>query len=214
MTDETHKRISYQPTDGLSYDPIDPKYWDEAALNKELNRAFELCHGCRMCFKYCDSFPKLFEFIDKNKFEPVLIGISSQGVWYLTPSVTKEIESGEELSLRLNPKAPTFLTLSGKTISVDIIFPVLHGTDGEDGSIQGLIKAMDIPMIGTGVLGSAMSMSKLVTKRLLKEAGLPVADFLYAYYEEKDSLQFEIICEKLGLPFMVKSASLGSSVGV
>ena len=161
-----------------------------------------------------NSARNIFEFIDKNKFEPVLIGISSQGVWYLTPSVTKEIESGEELSLRLNPKAPTFLTLSGKTISVDIIFPVLHGTDGEDGSIQGLIKAMDIPMIGTGVLGSAMSMSKLVTKRLLKEAGLPVADFLYAYYDDKESLQFEIICEKLGLPFMVKSASLGSSVGV
>ncbi len=66
MADETHKRISYQPTDGLSYDPTDPKYWDESALDKEVTRAFELCHGCRMCFKYCDSFPSLFEFIDKN----------------------------------------------------------------------------------------------------------------------------------------------------
>jgi D-alanine-D-alanine ligase len=161
-----------------------------------------------------NSARNIFEFIDKNKFEPVLVGISSKGVWYLTATVTKEIEAGEELSLRLNPTTPTFLTASGKIISVDIVFPVLHGTDGEDGSIQGLIKALDIPMIGTGVLGSAMSMSKLVTKRLLKEAGLPVADFLYAYYEEKDNLRFETISEKLGLPFMVKSASLGSSVGV
>ena len=63
----THdKPISYKPTDGLSYDPEEPLYWDEAALGKEVTRAFELCHGCRMCFKYCDSFPILFELIDKR----------------------------------------------------------------------------------------------------------------------------------------------------
>jgi Fe-S oxidoreductase len=56
--------ISYKPTDGLSYDPLEAKYWDEAALDKELTRAFEVCHGCRMCFKYCDSFPHLFKLLD------------------------------------------------------------------------------------------------------------------------------------------------------
>ena len=56
--------ISYQPTDGLSYDPTEEKYWDESALNKEIERVFEVCHGCRMCFKYCDSFPILFRAID------------------------------------------------------------------------------------------------------------------------------------------------------
>jgi Fe-S oxidoreductase len=56
--------ISYQPTDGLSYDPADDVYWDEEGLQKEITRAFELCHGCRMCFKYCDSFPTLFDLID------------------------------------------------------------------------------------------------------------------------------------------------------
>jgi D-alanine-D-alanine ligase len=161
-----------------------------------------------------NSARNIFEFLDKEKFEPVLIGISTRGVWYLTQKVIKEIESGEELSLRLNPNSPAFVTAKGKSITVDIVFPVLHGTDGEDGSIQGLIKAMDVPMVGTGVLGSAMSMSKLVTKRLLKEAGLPVADFVSAYFPEKNNLKFESIQEKLGLPFMVKSASLGSSVGV
>lgn len=161
-----------------------------------------------------NSARNIFEFINKDIFEPFLIGISSAGVWYHTATVTKEMEKGEALSLQLNPHEPKLMTASGKSVLVDIYFPVLHGTDGEDGSIQGLIKAMDVPMVGTGVLGSAMSMSKLVTKRLLKEAGLPVADFLYAYYTEKDSLQFESIQQKLGLPFMVKSASLGSSVGV
>jgi glycerol-3-phosphate dehydrogenase subunit C len=65
MTDTlTKPKISYQPTDGLSYDPSDPKYWDKAGLDREVQRVFEVCNGCRMCFKYCDSFPKLFEFID------------------------------------------------------------------------------------------------------------------------------------------------------
>lgn len=57
---------SYLPTDGLTYDPKDPKYWDESALAKEIDRAFDICHGCRMCFKYCDAFPKLFDIADDN----------------------------------------------------------------------------------------------------------------------------------------------------
>jgi len=60
------ERISYQPTDGLSYDPTEPVYWDEGALQKEITRVFEVCHGCRMCFKYCDSFPTLFKLIDET----------------------------------------------------------------------------------------------------------------------------------------------------
>jgi D-alanine-D-alanine ligase len=161
-----------------------------------------------------NSAKNIYEYIDKTLFEPFLIGISPSGVWYLTETVTKEMDKGAELSVRLNPETPYFIDLLGNTISVDIVFPVLHGTDGEDGSIQGLLKALDLPMVGTGVLGSSMSMSKLITKRLLKESELPVADFVYAYYSEKDQLQFEEIHQKLGLPFMVKSASLGSSVGV
>ncbi len=58
--------ISYQPSEGLCYDPSEPKYWDAEALQQEITRVFEVCHGCRMCFKYCDSFPSLFKFIDDN----------------------------------------------------------------------------------------------------------------------------------------------------
>ena len=60
------KNITYAPTDGLSYDPAEAKYWDRAGLEKEIERTFEICHGCRMCFKYCDSFPSLFSFIDER----------------------------------------------------------------------------------------------------------------------------------------------------
>jgi glycerol-3-phosphate dehydrogenase subunit C len=63
---EADQRITYQPTTGLSYDPADPVYWREEALGQEVLRAFEICHGCRMCFKYCDSFPLLFERLDKR----------------------------------------------------------------------------------------------------------------------------------------------------
>jgi D-alanine-D-alanine ligase len=162
-----------------------------------------------------NSARNIFEFLDKKKFEPLPIGIAKSGEWFLTEGVSKEIESGSPLALVLNPTKPSFTKLDdGARIVADIVFPVLHGTDGEDGSIQGLLKAMDLPMVGTGVLGSALSMNKIVAKRLLREAGLPVTDFLTFRYDDKDKISFTTISKKLGLPFMVKSASLGSSVGV
>jgi D-alanine-D-alanine ligase len=162
-----------------------------------------------------NSARNIFEYIDKDRFEPLPIGISKSGQWFLTSGVTKDVEQGKALGLILDAQRPGFLILSsGDRIKADIIFPVLHGTDGEDGSIQGLIKAMDIPMVGTGVLGSAMSMNKIVAKRLMKEAGIPVTNFLTFHYTEKESMSFKAIAEKIGKPFMVKSSSLGSSVGV
>jgi D-alanine-D-alanine ligase len=162
-----------------------------------------------------NSARNIFEFIDKNKYEVFPIGISKQGQWFLNTTVDKEIELGKALGLELDPHNPAFLLLATQErIWVDIIFPVLHGTDGEDGSIQGLIKAMDIPMVGTGVLGSSLSMSKIVAKRLLKDAGIPVTPFISYSYIEKDSINFDDVAAKMGIPFMVKAASLGSSVGV
>lgn len=162
-----------------------------------------------------NSARNIFEFIDKTKFDPIPLGISKNGQWFRNNNVSKDIEQGEPIGLILDPSNPAFLLLSSnKRFTVDAIFPVLHGTDGEDGSIQGLIKAMDIPMVGTGVLGSALSMNKIVAKRLMKQAGLPVTDFLSFSYQEKEQIKFATISKKLGLPFMVKSASLGSSVGV
>lgn len=162
-----------------------------------------------------NSARNIFEYINKDLFEPIPIGITTKGKWFLTSGVDKNIESGQALSLALNPANPVFkIEGSNQTFTADIIFPVLHGTDGEDGSIQGLIKALDIPMVGTGVLGSSVSMSKIVSKRLLENAGLPVTKFLSYTFTEKEKLNFKTIVDTLGLPFMVKAASLGSSVGV
>lgn len=162
-----------------------------------------------------NSAKNIFEFINKELYEPVPIGISKTGQWYLTQSVNKEIEQGKALGLILDPKNAGFLLLSsGDRFKVDIVFPALHGTDGEDGSIQGLLTALDIPLVGTGVLGSSIAMNKIVAKRLLKQAGLPVGDFISFHFHEKKKIRFEAVEKKLGLPFMVKSAGLGSSVGI
>lgn len=162
-----------------------------------------------------NSARNIFERIDREKFEPLTIGINVKGKWFLTKSIDKDIDQGQPLGLILDPEKPGFILLaSGDRLKIDIIFPVLHGTDGEDGSIQGLIKTIDLPMVGTGVLGSAVSMNKIIAKRLLQEAGIPVTKFVAFHFDDQKKIKFEDIKKKLGLPFMVKSASLGSSVGV
>ncbi len=162
-----------------------------------------------------NSAKNILEYLDTSRFEAVPIGISTSGQWFLTQTVSKDIEQGKALGLILDPKNPGFMLLSsGDRFKVDIVFSVVHGTDGEDGNIQGMLNAMDIPYVGSGVLGSAVAMNKIVAKRLLQQAGLPVGKFISATHRQKKELKFENIASKLGLPFMIKPASLGSSVGI
>jgi hypothetical protein len=67
MSDDPHQPIAYKPTDALSYDPAEPRYWQPAALATEVQRTFEICHGCRMCFKYCDAFPSNYFSLNKPR---------------------------------------------------------------------------------------------------------------------------------------------------
>ena len=160
-----------------------------------------------------NSAKNIFEFIDRNLFNPVAIGLSASGKWYLKKTVDKDITSGIELTISTDPANAGFYAAS-QFIRPDIVFPVLHGTDGEDGSVQGLLTALQIPFVGSGVLGSALSMNKVIAKQVLMAAGLPVVPFLSYHREEKNNLKFDAFQERFGIPFMVKSASLGSSVGV
>ena len=75
----TEERISYLPSEGLSYVPEESKYWDSKALKKEVDRAFEICHGCRMCFKFCDSFPNLFKLLDE-KYDGKVSGLQDKDI--------------------------------------------------------------------------------------------------------------------------------------
>jgi D-alanine-D-alanine ligase len=95
---------------------------------------------------------------------------------------------------------------------IDVVFPALHGTFGEDGTIQGLLELADLPYVGAGVLASAASMDKDVMKRLAKERGLPVVDYLVL--SSREIANAEGLCSKLEFPMFVKPANLGSSVGI
>jgi D-alanine-D-alanine ligase len=94
---------------------------------------------------------------------------------------------------------------------IDVVFPVLHGTFGEDGTVQGLLELAGLPYVGAGVLASAVSMDKEVTKRLLRERGLPVADYVVS---RRGYIDLDMICETLTFPMFVKPVNLGSSVGI
>jgi D-alanine-D-alanine ligase len=96
--------------------------------------------------------------------------------------------------------------------SIDVVFPVLHGPFGEDGTVQGLLKLANITFVGPSVLGSAVGMDKDVAKRLLRDAGIPVSKFLVV--TKNDPVSFVVAKKKLGLPLFIKPANMGSSVGV
>lgn len=171
------------------------------------------------------SAKNVIEALDKEKYEPVLIGIDKNGTWhrkdpskYLNhASDPKMIElHGPANDLAIAPKEGpgSFLhTTTTNSTSVDVIFPVLHGSYGEDGTIQGLLKIANIPFVGADVLGSAIGMDKDVVKRLLKEAGIPTAKCIILK-KHNPIPSYQQVIEKLGLPFFVKPANAGSSVGV
>ena len=97
---------------------------------------------------------------------------------------------------------------------IDVVFPVLHGSFGEDGTLQGFLKLIDMPFVGPGVLGSAVGMDKDMAKRVLTEAGIAVSNGLVFRAHEIDTIKFAAVKKKLGLPMFVKPANAGSSVGV
>lgn len=171
------------------------------------------------------SAKNVIDAIDKDKYEVSLIGIDKTGRWLLPnksqfllnesdPKLIKLNKENEE-SVALIPQSGgelTNLTNEDVHTSIDVVFPILHGPFGEDGTIQGLLKLSGVPFVGAGVLGSAVGMDKDVMKRLLRDAGIPIGDFLV--FKEGENIDFDEIVNKLGLPFFVKPANLGSSVGV
>lgn len=174
------------------------------------------------------SAKNIYEAIDREKFNPVLIGIDKNGRWLYRPH-TKAGDfidyADDPKKIRLNAnsveaflpaKSAGLLSIPedpARSIRLDVIFPILHGPFGEDGTVQGLLKLAEIPFVGPGVLGSAVGMDKDVMKRLLRDAGLPIGKFL-VLRDWEPIPPFAEITAKIGCPVFIKPANMGSSVGV
>jgi len=177
----------------------------------------------------CVSAGSILRNLDPERFEVVAVGITPGGSWVLTdaqpdtlaitdgrlPEVTGA--SGTELALPADPhRGGQLLSLgeaAGEVLAaVDVVFPVLHGPYGEDGTIQGLLEMAGVPYVGAGVLASAAGMDKEFTKKLLVAAGLPIGDHV-VLRPRHETVELEDR-ERLGLPVFVKPARGGSSIGV
>ena len=169
----------------------------------------------------------IIEAIDKKKYEVVLIYIDKKGRWYLKETSELSLLSENFDLSRVNREDKKVVLVPGKregglvnlfngksTKIIDVAFPVLHGPYGEDGTIQGLFELVNIPYVGADVLGSAIGMDKDVMKRLLKEAGIPVVKFLVLNRSSLEKIDFEYVQNELDLPFFIKPANLGSSIGM
>ena len=166
--------------------------------------------------------------LDRARFEPVLIGIDRAGRWHRESERTLAGATGDPRALALDPKAPTvgieeglvgLVGVEGPRLEAReeiVVFPVLHGTFGEDGTVQGLLELGDVAYVGAGVLGSAIGMDKDVAKRLLRDAGIPVVDFtvVAAPAVGRDPAPAGAGAAGFGYPLFVKPVNAGSSVGV
>jgi D-alanine-D-alanine ligase len=162
--------------------------------------------------------------LDPEKFEAVPIGISKDGRWLVGSGAQKllpeVIKSGQRVLLPADPNVSALVPLEeqrGGALRVDVVFPVLHGTFGEDGTVQGLLELAGLPYVGAGVLGSAVGMDKDLQKRLFLQAGLPVVNFLAVLrsdWEQQRARVEKEILKRFKLPLFVKPATLGSSVGM
>ena len=154
--------------------------------------------------------------IDKKKYKLILIGISRSGKWFLQKSIGIEVDESNQEVVFLHGRQGDLVALSGSKVKLhaDVAFPILHGSNGEGGAVQGILQSADIPFVGAGVLGSAVGMDKDVMKRLLKEANLPVAKFVVFRKFQKNEIVFNKIKKEIGLPFFVKPANSGSSIGI
>lgn len=157
--------------------------------------------------------------IDKEQYDIDMIYITNDGLWKKQERVSTPIEDQETLKLEdVEPgDISQLLTSNADGESYSAVFPLLHGPNGEDGTIQGLFEVLDIPYVGNGVLAASSSMDKLVMKQLFAHRGLPqlpYVSFLRSEYRKYEDNILKLVNDKLEFPVFVKPANLGSSVGI
>ena len=160
------------------------------------------------------SAESVLQALDPQKYDVVPIGITHEGRWLSSGNPMKALAPKETIQKELADGKPAAISAEVRTAGgFDVVFPVLHGTYGEDGTIQGLLELADLPYVGAGVLGSAVGMDKDVMKRLLRDAGLPIVDYWSLLASRIESFVRDH-SGSLPYPVFVKPANLGSSVGI
>jgi D-alanine-D-alanine ligase len=179
------------------------------------------------------SAASVIEALDPEKYEIVPIGITRDGHWRVGASAQKLLDSpralpailenGKPITASVDPTRPALIALDSQSAAqesapaVDVVFPLLHGTFGEDGTVQGLLELAGVPFVGAGVLGSAAGMDKDVMKRLFRDVGLPVVPWVLVLrgdWERHGARVRKLINKTLLYPLFIKPANLGSSVGI
>jgi D-alanine-D-alanine ligase len=174
------------------------------------------------------SAASILKALNREKYDVIPIGITKDGQWrsepkFLEAAFSDILSKGRTVLLPPDPLDNSLMQVLsdskaiGNQARIDVVFPALHGTYGEDGTIQGLLDMANLPYVGAGVLGSSVGMDKDVMKRLLQHAGLPIVDFLvvldHQWQARKQAIRKDIQSQ-LGYPCFVKPANLGSSVGI
>lgn len=180
------------------------------------------------------SATSILKAMNKDKYNIITVGITKDGIWKLYEGPIDEIQSGAwekiadegaekkgfttHMCLLPTNKGNGMVTLgNGRVEKIDVIFPVLHGPFGEDGTIQGLFEMINIPYVGTGVLSSSVAMDKAMAKKLLQVDGIPQAEYDVVMFKEYKKDTMEVISRIEGhfeYPVFVKPANMGSSVGI
>ena len=175
-----------------------------------------------------NSANSIYKAVDRDRYNVVSIGINKDGQWFWGISPENVLNSGfpspaqaKQVTLVIDPTNPHFIALDGSSLpnqgQFDLIFPVLHGTYGEDGTLQGLLEMANVPYVGSGVLGSSLGMDKDRMKAVFSEKNLPLARYHTVLRSElinRTNTIVKDIEEKIGYPCFVKPANLGSSVGI
>ncbi len=174
------------------------------------------------------SATSIINALDPSKYEIIPVGITKEGKWLSSAEVLHALRSGktqltlEEKLVLPDPTRKSLVNVSAPMGSpdeprLDVVFPVIHGTYGEDGTLQGLLELAGIPYVGAGVLASSVGMDKVVQKELFRQAKIPIAPFLYflsSKYQSNSKKIISLIEKKIGYPCFVKPANSGSSVGI
>ena len=161
----------------------------------------------------CVSAGSILRHLDPQRFEVIPVGITSEGAWLRTDASPDDLAITDRRLPEVNGESETALALAAEILAaVDVVFPILHGPYGEDGTIQGLLELADVPYVGAGVFASAAGMDKEFSKKLCAAAGLPIGDYVVLRPKQGAPTAEEL--ERLGFPLFVKPARGGSSIGV